>query len=208
MLAPGDISAVGNITGNYFIGNGSQLTGLPAQYGNADVADFLASFGNNSISTTGNVSSDNLVATGNANVLTLTTRNGDSNNSYASPQIIMGYAGTADYPSFIHTTHNAGTSVDNTIEFWTCDGSQFGTFPANAVLGLTVTNGNIETGNVTAFTTISTPVPLANLTAVAGARAFINDANLVAAGNFGAQISGGGSNTVPVWSNGTNWYIG
>jgi len=75
--------------------------------------------------------------------------------------------------------------------------------------GTFATSGNISTnGNVTAFTTISTPVPLANLTAVAGARAFINDGNLVAAGNFGAQISGGGSNTVPVWSNGTNWYIG
>jgi len=49
------VSATGNITGNYFIGNGSQLTGLPAGYSNADVATFLANFGSNSISTTGNV---------------------------------------------------------------------------------------------------------------------------------------------------------
>ena len=55
---------------------------------------------------------------------------------------------------------------------------------------------------------ITTPVPLANLTAIAGGRAFINNANLVATGNFGAQVAGGGSNTVPVWSDGTNWYIG
>jgi hypothetical protein len=55
---------------------------------------------------------------------------------------------------------------------------------------------------------INTPVALANLTAVSGARAFVNNANLVAADNFGAQISGGGSNTVPVWSDGANWYIG
>ena len=51
-------------------------------------------------------------------------------------------------------------------------------------------------------------VEYANLTAVAGGRAFINDANLVAAGNFGAQITGGAGNTVPVWSDGANWYIG
>jgi hypothetical protein len=55
---------------------------------------------------------------------------------------------------------------------------------------------------------ITTPVPYANLTAIAGSRAFINNANLVAAGNFGAQVIGGGSNTVPAWSDGTNWYIG
>lgn len=46
------ISAVGNVTGNYFIGNGSQLTGLPAGYGNAN----LANIGSNTISTTGNIS--------------------------------------------------------------------------------------------------------------------------------------------------------
>jgi hypothetical protein len=51
-------------------------------------------------------------------------------------------------------------------------------------------------------------VEYASLTAVAGGRAFINDANLVATGNFGAQITGGAGNTVPVWSDGANWYIG
>ena len=42
----------------------------------------------------------------------------------------------------------------------------------------------------------------------AGLRAFISDANTAASGNFGAVISGGGSNNVPVWSDGTNWRIG
>jgi len=55
---------------------------------------------------------------------------------------------------------------------------------------------------------IITPVPLANLTAIAGARAFVNDGNLVATGNFGLQIGSGGSNVVPVWSDGANWFIG
>ena len=69
--------------------------------------------------------------------------------------------------------------------------------------------GNISTtGVVSAAGFISSPVLLANLTAVAGSRAFASDANLVAAGNFGQQVSGGASNTVPVWSDGTNWYIG
>lgn len=58
------------------------------------------------------------------------------------------------------------------------------------------------------YNNVFDPVPLANLTAVAGARAFVSNGNLVASGNFGAQIGGGGSNVVPVWSDGTNWYVG
>jgi hypothetical protein len=58
------VSASGNITGNYFIGNGSQLTGLPATYSNANVATFLANFGSNTISTTGNISGGYLLGNG------------------------------------------------------------------------------------------------------------------------------------------------
>ena len=43
---------------------------------------------------------------------------------------------------------------------------------------------------------------------IAGQRAFINDANIAAPGNFGATISGGGANNTPVWSDGINWFIG
>jgi hypothetical protein len=69
---------------------------------------------------------------------------------------------------------------------------------------LVMSNGDI-TG---ARRVITTPTALANLTAVAGGRAFVNDGNLVAVGNFGSQIGTGGSNVVPVWSDGANWYIG
>jgi hypothetical protein len=31
---------------------------------------------------------------------------------------------------------------------------------------------------------------------------------LVAASNFGTLVGSGGSNVVPVWSDGSNWYIG
>ena len=55
---------------------------------------------------------------------------------------------------------------------------------------------------------VSGSVTFANLGAASGARAFVNDANIAAAGNFGATISGGGANTAPVWSDGVNWYIG
>lgn len=104
-----------------------------------------------------------------------------------------------------------------------------GTFGSNTIS----TTGNITSGNISVTANIRADdgyiiannigasnqlsskymlfdvVPLNNLPAVLpGARGFINDGNLVAAGNFGAQVSDGGSNIVPVWSDGFNWYIG
>ena len=58
------VSTTGNVTADYFFGNGSQLTGLPAQYSNANVATFLAAFGSNTISTTGNVTVGNILPAG------------------------------------------------------------------------------------------------------------------------------------------------
>jgi len=43
----GGVSAAGNITGNYILGNGSQLTGLPATYGNSNVAAYLPTYSGN-----------------------------------------------------------------------------------------------------------------------------------------------------------------
>ena len=64
----GAISATGNITGSYFLGNGSQLTGIAASYGNANVVANLAALGSNPVSTTGNVSAGYFV--GNGSLLT------------------------------------------------------------------------------------------------------------------------------------------
>jgi len=36
-----NVSAVGNVAGTYILGNGALLTGLPAAYGNSDVANYL-----------------------------------------------------------------------------------------------------------------------------------------------------------------------
>ena len=60
----GNVSATGNIVGSYFVGDGSQLTGLPASYANANVVTLLANFGSNTILTTGNVTSGNIVTGG------------------------------------------------------------------------------------------------------------------------------------------------
>jgi len=57
----------------------------------------------------------------------------------------------------------------------------------------------------TVQTTPTTFSQLPNAVGNAGARAFITDCNVA---TFGSAAAGGGSNQVPVWSNGTNWYVG
>jgi hypothetical protein len=97
----------------------------------------------------------------------------------------------------------AGTSLNSILY------SQYINADRLTIGGLISATGNITGGNInTGSRVVTTPVAFSTLTAVTGARAFVNDGNLVAATNFGAQVSGGGANTVPVWSDGTNWYIG
>ena len=59
-----NLFASGNVTGSYFIGNGSLLTGIAANYGNANVAANLAVFGSNPISTTGNITAGYVLGNG------------------------------------------------------------------------------------------------------------------------------------------------
>lgn len=51
------LAVTGNISGNYYIGNGSLLTGITGSgtYSNSNVTSLMASFGSNTISTTGNI---------------------------------------------------------------------------------------------------------------------------------------------------------
>jgi len=68
-----------------------------------------------------------------------------------------------------------------------------------------VTGGNILTAGIVKTTaqTYATLPTAAN--AGAGARSFITDGNTA---TFGSQVIAGGANAVPVWSDGTNWYVG
>ena len=62
LFTAGRVSATGNVIGSYIFGNGSQLTGLPALYGNANVADYMPTY----LPTyTGNIGADNITNSGN-----------------------------------------------------------------------------------------------------------------------------------------------
>ena len=68
----------------------------------------------------------------------------------------------------------------------------------------------IGAGTISANVTRTIPNTVASLPAAstAGLRAFVNDSNRAATGNFGVIVANGGSNVVPVYSNGSNWCIG
>ena len=168
MLTGGVVSATGNITGNYIIGNGSQLTGLPAGYSNADVATFLSAFGSNVISTSGNVTAGYFV--GNGSLLSsLTGANVTgtvANATYATS------AGSADLAQYV--TANAQANITSvgvltslsvsgniTSNYFLGNGSQLTGLPAtygNANVSdflangfgsnVISTTGNINAGNL------------------------------------------------------------
>jgi hypothetical protein len=148
----------------------------------------------------------NLIENGDSNV-TIAVPNGNITVSANTQTWTFATTGTLSAPGNITAIGLQGdgnlvirSNVAGTARTWTFDSLG----DLNLPLG-----GNISgSGYVTAQRIITDPLPLANITAVAGARAFVSDGNLAAAGNFGAQIGSGGANTVPVWSDGTNWYIG
>jgi hypothetical protein len=90
------ISATGNITGSYILGNGSQLTGLPATYGNSNVTTLLAAFGSNTISTSGNITSGNIIATNIGNVAALNL-NGNASTVLYGNGVFAAVAGGGSY---------------------------------------------------------------------------------------------------------------
>jgi len=64
LSATGNITSSGNVSGAFLLGNGAFITGLPAGYSNADVANYLASGSlTSNIITTGNISGGNLSGT-------------------------------------------------------------------------------------------------------------------------------------------------
>jgi hypothetical protein len=195
----GDISATGNVRGgNIVIPNGKRVYG-----------DFSSSVAN------GRTVFQTFVANGSTNFTAIPT--GSSN----SAAVVAYNSSDESNYAFIASTTTAAAA--------TLRSGAVGNVPyipllietGNAIRATFDINGNVGIGNTTPVDTLSvggnayvsgavktTPTALANLTAVAGARAFINNANLVAASNFGTLVGSGGSNVVPVWSDGSNWYIG
>ena len=70
-------------------------------------------------------------------------------------------------------------------------------------------NGNSTTNSISVNTITTITYTVASLpSGTIGQRSFVTDSNVVAAGNFGNVVAGGGANGVPVYYDGANWRIG
>lgn len=179
-------------SGNFTI-PGNIVTGVGSG-GNITGANLISA---NTFTATGNITGANLIATANVLGNGYAQFTGTFDESIgANTGMVLGYAGGT--PRILFGTGNTAQTfeIDN-------DGGNLRFYQPGSTKA-TLTSAGVFITNVV----VTTPTALGNLTAVAGARAFVNNANLTATGNFGAQVGSGGSNTVPVWSDGTNWYIG
>jgi hypothetical protein len=129
-LSTGSITAVGNVTTDaYFIGNGSQLTGISANYSDSNVVSLLSSFGSNTILTTGNITAGYFV--GNGSQLTGISANYSNANVAA---FLPTYTG-----NLVSLAGNITTTANVTAQFFIGDGSQLTGISAQ---GLPSQNGN------------------------------------------------------------------
>jgi fibronectin-binding autotransporter adhesin len=107
----------------------------------------------------------------------------------------LGGNGSAGTPTYGFTADGA----QDTGFYWVSDGN------------IGITNNGVQTGifrpNGVVQQTVTT-IPALPAATTAGMRAYVSDSNKVASGNFGAAVVTGGSNTVPVYSDGTSWKIG
>ena len=116
--ATGEITSFANIVvspGGYFQGDGSQLTNLPVQpgtYGNSNVTTFLADFGSNSISTSGNITVGGNVTT--AGQLSATGNVSGGNLAITNNAVIIGNLQVRGNVTFINS--NAIVTNDLFIE--------------------------------------------------------------------------------------------
>jgi len=141
----GTVSATGNITGNYIIGNGSQLTGLPAGYTNAN----LATLGSNVISTTGTITGGNITG---ANILTggnvSATGNVTGNYLLGNAYYVTGLSPTQIYNGTSNVTvpsTNGNVAINVGSKNWTYDTTGNLAVPSGTWINTPVgSNGNIN----------------------------------------------------------------
>jgi len=147
----GVVSAIGNVTGSYILGNGSQLTGLPATYTNSNVTTLLSNFGSNTISSTGNITSGNLSVTGN----TTSGNVGTSGQVSATGNIVTDQYFVGNF--FGNITGNFVIPGSNTQVVFNTNGNADAvagmTFNKDSntfiVLGVVSSQGNVIGGNLT-----------------------------------------------------------
>ena len=201
LVSAANITTTANIAGGYFIGNGSQLTGLPASYSDANVATFLSNFGSNTVSTSGNVTTGNLTVNGNityvnSNVVTINDKFINvANNAATSGAANGGGLGVGPVDAEYATlTFNNGTTAWNTNIPLSVNGNVTGNYFVGNGSALTSISGASVTGNV-ANATYAVSAGSAGSAVTAEQVTFAVQANITGVGTLG-NLSVSGNTTV------------
>jgi hypothetical protein len=104
------VSTTGNISGNFFIGNGRSLTGITSSYGNANVVANLAALGSNPVSTTGNITGNYFI--GNGSQLTGISGGANTGNVTFRDEIVIG-TGTSNLVSGLYLAPSSSSANAN-----------------------------------------------------------------------------------------------
>ena len=123
-IRAGNISASGNITGNYFFGNGSQLTGLPQQYSNANVAAYLPTY-------SGNLAGGNISVTGNSTAAYY----------FGNGSQLTGMYGNANVATYL-TTYSGNIAGGNILS------NNYLYANGNSIFANVALSGNVNLGNL------------------------------------------------------------
>lgn len=177
------LTVTGNVSANYVLGNGSQLTGLPEQYGNANVAAYLPTY-------TGNVSAGNVSVTGNISANYVL---GNGSQLTGLPE----QYGNANVAAYLPTyTGNVAANNVTITGVFSGNGSALTALPAANISG-TVANANYANTAGTAATVTTNSQP--NITAV-GTLTSLTVSGAFAAGNITASgvltVSGTGQSSL------------
>ena len=175
----GTVSATGNISGNYVLGNGALLTGINIGYGNSNVADFLPTYTGNLASLTGPVTTTANVTGGNLRT---------AGQISATGNITGGNINTGRLNAGYITTGTTISAVGNisTSSYFIGDGSLLTNLPV----------GNYSNANVAAFLPTYTG-NLVSLTGPVTTTANITGGNILTSGLISATgfITGGNIRT-------------
>ena len=160
----GNVTAVGNISGNYFIGNGALLTGLQTGFLSSTVNDFVGDGSTVAFTLSVTPTSENLTSVNISGVSQLRT-------AYSVAGNVMTFTSAPPNGSAVEVTtlNGSATSVANIAN-------------GTTVIDIPVVNGNVTVsvgGNSNVLTITSTG---ANITGIVSATGNITGGNLVTAG--------------------------
>jgi hypothetical protein len=141
------LSVTGNVSANYFIGDGSQLTGLPAQYANSNVANYLPTY-------TGNVSANYFIGNGSTltNITGANVTGYVSNANLANTATVAGTVTTNAQPNITSVGTLSSLTVTGTI---TAGNANIGSGSGGSLTGANLISANYFAGDGSLLTNIN-----------------------------------------------------